>query len=136
VRECVAAVVTEHGSILLARRSPGRAFYPDCWDLIGGHIELNETPVETLVRELKEEVGIVPTQWAYWDTFEEPYPMQHGPGLYHIYVVFVWSGTPSNRQLSEHTEIGWFSYRDAIRLKLAHPQYADLFTRLESWQVS
>ena len=58
----------------------------------------------------------------------------HGPALYHVYVVSAWSGTPSNRQLSEHTEIGWFSCRDAIRLNLAHPKYGDLFARLESWQ--
>jgi 8-oxo-dGTP diphosphatase len=32
--------------------------YPNCWDIPGGHVEINETPEECIVREMMEEIGI------------------------------------------------------------------------------
>ena len=32
--------------------------YPNCWDILGGHVESGETPDECIVREMKEEIGI------------------------------------------------------------------------------
>lgn len=32
--------------------------YPDCWDILGGFVEKNETPEECVIREMKEELGI------------------------------------------------------------------------------
>jgi 8-oxo-dGTP diphosphatase len=49
----------EKGELLLYLRDgkPGIPF-PHHWDLIGGHIEDNETPAEALIREVKEEINI------------------------------------------------------------------------------
>ena len=30
--------------------------YPNCWDILGGHVENGETPEECIVREMKEEI--------------------------------------------------------------------------------
>ena len=32
--------------------------YPDCWDILGGHVEIGETPEECIVREMQEEIGV------------------------------------------------------------------------------
>lgn len=32
--------------------------YRNMWDVLGGHVEPDETPEETIVREMKEEIGI------------------------------------------------------------------------------
>ena len=32
--------------------------YPNCWDILGGHVEKGETAEECIVREMKEEIGI------------------------------------------------------------------------------
>ncbi len=32
--------------------------YPNCWDLLGGHVESGETPDECIAREMREEIGI------------------------------------------------------------------------------
>ncbi len=130
MRECVAAIISEQQKILLAHRSAERAFYPNVWDFFGGHIEADESPVEALVRELQEELGIVPTLWTYWGTLEEPYPEQHGQGLYHIYLVTAWTGTPRNLQTNEHSEIAWFPLQDAILLDLSHPKLSLLLTSM------
>ena len=30
--------------------------YPNCWDVLGGHVEEGETPTECIIREMQEEV--------------------------------------------------------------------------------
>ncbi|HEX5505507.1 MAG TPA: NUDIX domain-containing protein [Thermomicrobiales bacterium] len=116
--------------ILLGRRAPDRAFYPDVWDVPGGHCEPGEPPERTLVRELQEELGVTPTAWRRLATVEGP-AQEHGqPLVLHLYVVTAWDGAPRNRQPAEHSAIGWFTIADACRLPLAHPDYPALFRRV------
>ncbi len=57
-------IIKNHdGKILLQRRSATKDLYPNCWDLsVGGHVEFGDNYIDTAVRELKEEVGIVVSQ--------------------------------------------------------------------------
>ena len=126
--EVVAALIVRSGRVLLGRRSAARRFYPDVWDLFGGHVEPGEAHEQTLVRELGEEVGITPTQWTFLET--QTLPLPHDDLLIaHLYLVTAWTGTPANRQPEEHSEIRWFSLAEAIQLKLADPSYPELFAQ-------
>jgi len=58
VPEVVVAVLRDQDRVLLCHRSPGRRWYPNVWDLPGGHVEPGERPAAALVRELAEELGI------------------------------------------------------------------------------
>ena len=53
--------------------------WPACWDLVGGEREPGESPIETLIRETREEVGLDiaarPLLWA------RPMPAWQGPDL-------------------------------------------------------
>ena len=53
----------DNGSVLLAERPAGKP-WSGYWEFPGGKVEANETPLEALKRELKEELGIV-VQRAY-----------------------------------------------------------------------
>ena len=129
----VAAIIIHRQRILLGQRSPGRVFYPNVWDVFGGHIEPEELPEGTLVRELQEELDITPTHWAELEIIRESVPEREDTPSYdlivHFYCVTGWMGKPVNRQLEEHTLIQWFSYDEAVRLELAHPDYPRLFAR-------
>jgi 8-oxo-dGTP diphosphatase len=131
--EVVAALIIQSQMILLGQRSATRAFYPGVWDVFGGHVEPGEEHYETLVRELQEELGITPTQWTYLETITQPLaspPDEPSDQLIvHLYLVTDWAGTPSNRQLDEHSAIGWFSLAQATQLHLADPGYPMLFAR-------
>ncbi|MDS1136307.1 (deoxy)nucleoside triphosphate pyrophosphohydrolase [Nitratireductor indicus] len=51
------ALVDADGRVLLAQRPEGKSL-AGLWEFPGGKVEQGETPEETLVRELEEELGI------------------------------------------------------------------------------
>jgi 8-oxo-dGTP pyrophosphatase MutT (NUDIX family) len=133
VHHLVAAIIIQGDRILLGQRSPGRAFWPDVWDVFGGHVEPDEQPDQTLVREVQEELDISPTQWRQLEVLKECVPARANvPAqdlIVHLYCVTAWNGSPVNRQPEEHSLIQWFSYAEAIQLDLAHPSYPRLFAQ-------
>ena len=115
---------------MLGKRSTERKFYPNVWDIIGGHREHNETAEQILFRELQEEIGITPTKFNHVTLLYKP---SHHPGRryeLHICRVTDWTGKPENLLPSEHSELAWFKIREACELHLAHPSYPALFQGL------
>jgi 8-oxo-dGTP diphosphatase len=55
------ALVDTDGRVLIAQRPAGRPM-AGLWEFPGGKVETGERPEETLIRELKEELGIVVTE--------------------------------------------------------------------------
>ncbi|ENR63830.1 (deoxy)nucleoside triphosphate pyrophosphohydrolase [Brucella abortus] len=51
------ALVDQDGRVLLAQRPVGKQL-AGLWEFPGGKVEPGETPEETLIRELQEEIGI------------------------------------------------------------------------------
>ncbi|HSL47100.1 MAG TPA: NUDIX hydrolase [Anaerolineales bacterium] len=133
VHHLVAAFIVQADRILLGQRSPRRDFYPNVWDVFGGHIEPEEQPDQTLVRETEEELGITPVQWTKLEIIRDSVPdrdnMPYHDLIVHVYCVVDWSGTPVNRQPEEHSVIQWFSYDEAVQLELAHHSYPRLFAQ-------
>lgn len=131
VHNIVAAILIHKDRILLGKRSPNREFYPNVWDVFGGHIEPEEQPEQTLIRELQEELDITPTQWVdletVYDSISASADMSTHELVVYFYCVTKWTGEAVNRQLEEHSSIQWFSYEDAMQLDLAHPAYPRLF---------
>ncbi|RZU12699.1 ADP-ribose pyrophosphatase YjhB (NUDIX family) [Kribbella rubisoli] len=111
----VAALVRD-GLVLLVHRHPSRRWYPDCWDLVGGHVESGELPHDAVKRECLEELGV---------RVHEPVPISMAvsdPTLdVHAFVVTRWEGVPVNAAPEEHDDLRWFRPGDLADLKLAHP---------------
>jgi 8-oxo-dGTP diphosphatase len=126
VHHVVAGVLVRGDRVLLGHRSPARRWYPDVWDVIGGHVEPGEDERDALTRELREEVGVVVTR-----VDGEPL-LRVGEGELHlaVYAVRGWDGVPHNRQPGEHDELRWVTAAEARGLALAHPSYADLVDRV------
>ena len=86
------ALVDTDGRVLLAQRPAGRPM-AGLWEFPGGKVEAGERPEETLIRELKEELGIVVNEACLAPlTFaSHSYPDFHL--LMPLYVCRRWEGT-------------------------------------------
>jgi mutator protein MutT len=122
--EIVAGMLKDGDRVLLCHRSPQRRWYPDVWDFPGGHVEPGETSEAALVRELKEELDVVID------------PPSHSPIAVInaadfrllLWLIESWTGTPVNVAPEEHDEFAWVDRAEAGRLRLAHPDYAEVLS--------
>ncbi|MFC4149359.1 NUDIX hydrolase [Micromonospora mangrovi] len=52
-----ALIVDDDGRLFFQRRSAERRLFPNCWDIVGGHLEPGEDVEDALRREVAEETG-------------------------------------------------------------------------------
>lgn len=52
-----ALIVDDDGRLFFQRRSADRRLFPNCWDIVGGHLEPGEDVDDALRREVTEETG-------------------------------------------------------------------------------
>ena len=97
------ALVDADGRVLLAQRPPGKPMQ-GLWEFPGGKVEAGERPEDTLIRELKEELGIVVSEQCLAPlTFaSHSYPDFHL--LMPLYVCRRWEGTVTPR---ENQRLAW-----------------------------
>lgn len=113
-----AILLDGQGRILLLRGAqPNHASYGK-WDLPGGRIDAGETPLEGLVRELYEELGLHVSHMQ----IEEPFfsdvwgvggDVLNNPVVGVIYLVRL-LGTPAITLSFEHSELCWFDPRNTF----------------------
>lgn len=111
----VAALVRD-GLVLLVHRHPSRRRYPDCWDLVGGHVEADEPPHQAVRRECLEELGV-----HVHDALPIPMTVSDPTLAMHAFLVTRWEGEPVNAAPEEHDDLRWFPPGDLSHVKMAHP---------------
>lgn len=65
MRGSVAIIVSNKKILLFLRDNVPAIPNPNCWSLPGGRAEKGEVPIQTITRELKEEVGQAPENLLY-----------------------------------------------------------------------
>src|SRR5206468_2527422 len=76
VRVAAAVIMRHDGCVLLAQRPAGKP-YAGYWEFPGGKLEIGESALAALERELHEELGITVTRAVPWMTQEFVYPHAH-----------------------------------------------------------
>ena len=117
------------GRVLLGLRGPSARSHQGQWDVIGGHCEPGETDEKTMVRELNEELGIVPTRYESVGVLAED--IAEARYLLHVFVVLEWDGIPTNCS-REHSKIAWFSPPGISKLDLTSPSLVPLLAKIAS----
>ena len=105
IAKCVAGALISGGKVLLVKRSPESRFYPDVWDLFGGHIEGRESSEDALRREALEELGVGIESFCLLGKVLDPVE----PAEIMVFAVSAWKGEPTNAAPHEHSEIAWFA---------------------------
>ena len=116
--------------VLLGPRIAGRRWFPDCWDLPGGHVEPGEHPAEALVRELREEIGVEAVVAGPPSLHLEHRVDLDDGALVDAWTITSWTGEPRNLAPDEHDELRWVAADELPGLHLAHPDYAAFLPRL------
>ena len=121
---CVVGALLSNGKVLLVKRSPHRQFYPNVWDLFGGHVEEEESPEDALRREALEELHVKIESPRLLGTVHDPVE----PAGIMVFAVSAWKGEPINAAPDEHSQVGWFA-ANGLPASTALDAYHELILR-------
>lgn len=107
-------VIVKRGKeILLQKRSPTKDLYPDCWDLsVGGHVNYGKSYVETAIKELKEELGIVATEKELRFLGEVLVKLPTSNEFFHVFEFTLDENDDIQIEPDEVSQIRWMTIKD------------------------
>ncbi len=86
------------------------------WDFVKGNVEINESEIDTVLRELKEETGIIAKQTL--DGFRERiqyFYRRQGETIQKEVVFYILQANTEEVELSfEHVGFAWLDYQHAL----------------------
>jgi len=110
------------GAVLFRETSSGKMYlllnYPSGhWDFVKGNIEEGEALKETVVREIREETGIVDVNFVNGFEDKVEYHYQRDGELVHKEVIFFLAKTKTVDVKISHEHLGftWLEYNNALK---------------------
>jgi mutator protein MutT len=115
-REIACWIINDKNEILLQRRSKNKKQQPNKLAVTAGHVGLGETPAESLLREVSEEIGINDVEekdFIYLDTFKA-----ENPNNYHFKYVYLLKTSKKLEELTiQKSEVSELLYVSLDKLK-------------------
>jgi len=106
--DVVAAILWRGDRFLAVRRPPGKPM-AGMWEFPGGKLEPGETPAEALLREIREELGVIPSHPVFWKETTHAYPNLRVRLVF--FHVREFSGDPAPM---EGQELAWLTPDEAV----------------------
>ena len=110
--DCVAFILIEGNRFLAEKRKLAKKVDPGAIALSGGHMKSGESCKETLHREAREELGIVPSKIKYICSLLYRSPVLH---KLHYFAVESWTGEIEN---NEAESLLWIPLGEPERLDI------------------
>jgi mutator protein MutT len=92
--------------IFLQKRSKDASRHPGLFGFFGGGAEENETPEETLLREIEEELNFIPEKFEHFKRYDLPLTIMD------LFIVMVDNDFEKQIKISEGDYGKWFSRED------------------------
>ncbi|MEM8863512.1 MAG: NUDIX domain-containing protein, partial [Chloroflexota bacterium] len=110
--ECSAFMLIKENKLLVEKRRADKKLLPNAICIPGGHCDPGETPEETLVRELQEEVGLKADSFRFVCSLMH---FSYEARILHYFAVDSWSG---EMQMEEAAELLWIDLDDESTLDI------------------
>lgn len=111
------AIIKDGDKFLIGRRASDKDFAPNQWEFISGFLEPNESPQETIVREIKEELkaeGNIQKEFPKYLVTDEEGSWEVFPFLFKL-------SNPKSAQLtSDHSELKWVTLSELQKVDELH----------------
>jgi mutator protein MutT len=105
-------LIAKDKKFLLLKRTDNGHKFSGYWGLPGGSVEKDETPLDAVIREVKEEIGLDIPNVKLLNTYKYPH------GVINVYVYNSTDFDPTKIVLNdEHTEWKMCSYSDIYHMK-------------------
>ncbi len=113
MKKTTAAIIKKGNKFILEKRL--KAPYKNYWVLPGGHVSNSESPLETIKRETKEEIGIKINP-KYLTSMEERIPSINWKA--ELYLFKTSTIQEPNPDKFEVSQVRWFSKKEIDNLKI------------------
>jgi 8-oxo-dGTP diphosphatase len=108
-------ILRSEDKIFLSRRANTQKFYPNLWHCVMGTVEEGESPLQAIIRETEEEIGIYlqePPKLVTTVYLKEPSVLNPQEPFYALELFFLADlpkdQTPYNREPKKQDAINWF----------------------------
>lgn len=104
-------LVLQKGHDVLLMRRQGSGYYDGWYSIPAGHVEAGELPLDSVIRESEEELGIrmVKKDLKLVHTLYRTKSDESGDRADYFFVATQWGGEPSIREPKKCDDIKWFS---------------------------
>ena len=113
------AIFVKNKKILFEKRRKDEDNYASFWALPGGHKKKKESTKKTLIREMKEELGIKLKKIKYIGRIKDKDPTSGDLYSHHYYLCLDYEG--KIKKTKEQEKLRWFTINQIKKLKTAKP---------------
>jgi 8-oxo-dGTP diphosphatase len=106
----VAGILLKRGKFLAVQRPAGKSF-AGFWEFPGGKVESGESPEQALIRELVEEIGVLPRSHVLWREKLKQYSEVRVRLMF--FLVHEFAGRPKPL---ENQALRWLTMQEALAL--------------------
>ena len=102
-------IKSEKVFVYLQKRAKDAKRHPDCFGFFGGKTEANESPEETMLREIKEELNFVPKRFIHIGEYKSNTEIDN------LFVMEVTDDFESKIEVMEGEYGKWFSEEEILK---------------------
>lgn len=117
-------IINDKNQVLLQKRSATKRFSPNKYGLCAGHVDVGESLVTAMVREIKEELGIDVLESDLIPFGKREYTLEKTNShiTYFYYMKCNLDESDFTIQEEELSEVKWFDFDQVISMILSHDE--------------